>query len=175
MEKSSPEEKRLLLDEYLSWSDFDGVIILSPDWTVNVPLWPRSDTVDELVPESLLAKLINWQTIFESNYRWSEGPRPEGWLSAEAKDQWEQAVPDLVVELTTALEGRARLIVNLWPITPSDQNREFQEYQKSKKDDSERWRVVLEEAGIKLEWRSFFNDESGQRIKRCQDNGSIEP
>jgi hypothetical protein len=174
METSSPEERRLLLDEYLSWSDFDGVIILSPDWTVDVPLWPQSDAVDELVPEPLLAKLINWQTIFDSNYRWSDGSRPEGWVSAEAKDQWEQAAPNLVAELTTALEGRARLIVNLWPIIPSDQNSEFQEYQKSKKDESERWRLVLEEAGIKIAWRSPFYDKSGNLTLHGED-GSIEP
>lgn len=150
----SPEEKRLLLDEYLRWMDFDGVFVLSPDWSVDVPLWPQSEAIDELVPETLQEKLTAWQSIFDSNYRWSDDSRPEGWLSNEAKDLWEQAVPDLVAELTSALEGNAKRIVDLWPITPSEQNHELQEYRKAAKRESDRWQQVLKEAGFELSWRS---------------------
>jgi hypothetical protein len=171
----SPENKRALLDEYLEWCDFGGVFVLSPEWSVDVPLWPNSGAIDELVPEALQEKLTAWQNIFDSNYRWSEESRPEGWLSKEAKDQWELTAPDLVAELRSALEGKASLIVDLWPITPSEDNRELQNYRKARKEESDHWQYVLKEAGIKLSLRSPFYDESGNRIEWNPGDGLDEP
>jgi hypothetical protein len=71
----------------------------------------------------------------------------------------------MVSELTAALEGKARLIVDLWPITPSSQNHELQEYRSARKEETEHWQKALDKAGIRLEWRSPFYDESGQRIE----------
>jgi hypothetical protein len=131
MKKISPEEKQLLLDQYHQWSDFDGVFVLSPDWSVGVPLWPQSGAIDELIPETLQEKLKAWQNIFDCSYRWSDDSRREGWLSKVAGDEWKQAVPELVAELTSALEGKARLIVDLWPITHGEENQELQDYRQA--------------------------------------------
>lgn len=165
METVNPDERSLLLDQYLSWVDFDGVIVLSPDWCVDAPLWPQSEATDELVPKPLLEKLTAWQSILDSNYRWRDDSRPEGWLSDEARIQWEGAALGLVSELAATLAGKARLIVDLWLITPSDQNRELQEYRSTRDAESKRWQEALDEAGITLEFRSPLNDESGQRIE----------
>lgn len=170
MEILNPDEKRLLLDRYLTWVESDGVIVLSPDWSVDVPLWPQSDATDELVPEPLLHKLVAWQEIFNLNYKWSDKSQPEGWLSEGARIQWEEAAPVLVSELTVALTGNARLIVDLWPITPSSQNHELQKYRSARKAEGERWHEALDRAGIKLEWRSPFHDKSGQRIEWVPEN-----
>ena len=171
----SPQDKRLLLDQYLKWIDFDGVFILSPDWTVDIPLWPQSEAIDDLIPESLQEKLTTWQSIFDVNYMWSEQDKPERWLSNDAKEEWERAVPDLVAELTSVLEGKARLIVDLWPITPSGQNRELQDYRKAAKRESDRWQRVLKKAGFKLSWQSGINDATGKPIEWDSVNGLDEP
>jgi hypothetical protein len=175
MDNFNPEKKRLLLIQYLSWQEFDGVIVLSPDWSVDIPLWPQSGKTDELVPKPLLEQLAKWQCIFDSHYRWSEGSRPEGWLSDEARSEWEREAPELVSKLTNALSGKARLIVNLWPITPSSQNRELQEYWTAKKTETKRWQDALDQAGIKLEIHSPFYDESGQRLKWIPEDEVDEP
>jgi hypothetical protein len=150
--------------ENLSRMEFDGVIVLSPEWSVDLPLWPRSEEVNNLVPESLLEKLIVWQRIFDSSYRLGEGTRPEGWLSVKAKNQWERMAPDLVTELRAVLEGKAELIVDLWPMTPSEGNRELQEYRKRRDDETKREVNASEEKGVKLGWRSPFYDKKGNRI-----------
>ena len=175
MKQIGPEEKRLLLDEYLKWTDFDGVFVLSPDWSVDVPLWPQSEAIDNLVPQSLQEKLTTWQSIFDSNYKWSEPERPQGWLSNDAKEEWERAAPDLVAELTSVLEGKARLIVDLWPIIPSEQNQELQDYRKAAKKESDRWQQVLKDAGFKLSWRSAFDDETGNPIAENPENDLDKP
>jgi hypothetical protein len=162
MDKDSPERK-LLLDEYLSWQEFDGVVVLSPEWTVEVPLWPQSDAVDDLVPVLLLEKLVEWQAIFDSNYRWDDDTRPEGWVSEEAKDRWEQEAPIIVAELLSALEGKAELIVDLWPMVPREQNRELHEYWARRKAESDRWSAGLKEAGINLRWRAPTSEELRDR------------
>jgi hypothetical protein len=158
METDSPQRKALI-DEYLAWQDFGGAIVLSPDWTVDIPLWPHSEAAHQLVPESLLEKIIAWQTIFDSNYRWGDDTRPEGWVSEETKDQWKQEAPIIVAELSSALEGKAELIVDLWPMVRREQNRELQEYSARRKAESERWDTVLKEAGINLVWRAYSTDD----------------
>jgi hypothetical protein len=164
MEKRSPESQ-LLLDEYLVWQDFGGVVVLSPEWGVDVPLWPNSEAVLQLVPEPLLAKLIAWQSIFDSNYTWDG----RGWSSDETKGQWEQEALLLVDGLLIVLKDKAELVVDLWPMFPREQNRQLQEYMTRRQAESERWREALEEAGIRLEWRFGTNDEVGRRANSSDD------
>jgi hypothetical protein len=84
---------------------------LSPDYGAPSPLWPLSDETEDLVPESLFAKLVEWQADFDSNYRWDSG-----WQSEEAKARWAAAAVDLEAELREALDGNAALEVDLWPL-----------------------------------------------------------
>jgi hypothetical protein len=161
MDENSPE-RQSLLDDFSKWVDSVSTIILRPDWSVDVPLWPQSDEVERLVPEPLLAKLTAWQLIFDSNYRWSEEDRPEGWLSEQAKDQWEQEAPLIVAELLTALDGKAELIVDLWPMMFPSQNRELQDYSLKRKQESERWTSLLKEAGITVSWRALTPEDGSE-------------
>jgi hypothetical protein len=95
------------------FADGDPVVIqLMPDYGADVPLFPQSDYTDALVPEDLLAKLIRWQSEFLSNYHVDSG-----WRSPEARDRWaDEAVP-LEAALREALEGKADLVVDLWPLS----------------------------------------------------------
>jgi hypothetical protein len=103
--------------------DFDGVVILSPEYSVDVPLWPNSQAVVALVPAPLLEKLVAWQADFDSNFGWQDG-----WHSEEARDRWAEVATVLESELRIVLAGKAELIVDLWPINNSDHNRPLQEY-----------------------------------------------
>lgn len=85
---------------------------LSPDYGAPSPLWPLSVGTDALVPEPLLARLVEWQEDFDSNYRDS------GWRSEEARDRWSAAGVVLEAELRKALDGKATLEVDLWPLEP---------------------------------------------------------
>ncbi|MGO8872130.1 MAG: hypothetical protein ACLQPH_12155 [Acidimicrobiales bacterium] len=64
-----------------------------------------------MVPTDLLARLIRWQEDFDSNFRWESG-----WQSQEAKARWAEQAAVLEVDLQAALEGRATLTVDLWPL-----------------------------------------------------------
>jgi hypothetical protein len=86
---------------------------LSPDYSAPSPLWPSSDATDALVPRALLARLIAWQRHFDSNFRWNAG-----WTSEEAKTRWAEEAAVLEVEVRKALEGKAELTVDLWPLKP---------------------------------------------------------
>jgi hypothetical protein len=91
--------------------DVPTSIRLSPDYSAPSPLWPSSDATDALVPKELLGRLIRWQRDFDSNFRWDTG-----WQSEEAKARWAAQAADLEADLRVALEGRAELTVDLWPL-----------------------------------------------------------
>ncbi len=84
-------------------------IRLSPDYGAPVPLWPQS--IAAMVPTTLMARLIDWQRDFESNCR-----SDSEWKSEEAKARWAEQASVLEVDLRVALEGRAEVIVDLWPL-----------------------------------------------------------
>ena len=86
-------------------------IRLSPDYSAPSPLWPSSDATDALVPKELLARLIMWQRDFDGNYHWESG-----WTSEEAKARWAGQAAELEADLRVALDGRAELTVDLWPL-----------------------------------------------------------
>jgi hypothetical protein len=91
----------------------DGQVVrlrLFPEWSVDVPVFPRSDDTDALIPEALLAKLIAWNLYLNQNCHWESG-----WKSQDAKDKWIGEVPSLVAQLTAALAGKAELVIDLWP------------------------------------------------------------
>jgi hypothetical protein len=87
------------------------VIRLMPGYSVDVPLFPRSDFTDALVPGDLLAKLIRWQKEFDHNYHWETG-----WRSTEVRDRWAGEAVPLEASLRDALRGKADLVVDLWPL-----------------------------------------------------------
>jgi hypothetical protein len=58
------------------------------------------------VLEPLLERLVAWQSLFDSNHWWGEDKNPEGWLSDEAKDQWELEAAILV---SCRLPSKAKL------------------------------------------------------------------
>ncbi len=86
-------------------------IRLSPDYSAPSPLWTSSDAADAMVPEELLARLVRWQQDFDSGYHWETG-----WKSDEAKARWAGQAADLEADLRVALNGRAELTVDLWPL-----------------------------------------------------------
>ena len=86
-------------------------VTFGPEYGVEVPLWPLADSTNELVPDDLLAKLISWQADFDANFHWETG-----WSSDEHKTRWAETAAGLETELRAALEGKAEVIVNLWPL-----------------------------------------------------------
>jgi hypothetical protein len=87
------------------------IIRFMPEYTVEVPLFPQSDDTVVLVPEDLLAKLIRWQREFDQNYHWETG-----WRSEVIRDRWAAEAVPLEAALREALEGKADLVVDLWPL-----------------------------------------------------------
>jgi hypothetical protein len=87
------------------------VIRLMPEIGVDVPLFPRSDDTDEMVPEDLLAKLMRWQSDFAQNFHFERG-----WNSTIARDRWAADAVPLEAALRQALKGKADLVVDLWPL-----------------------------------------------------------
>jgi hypothetical protein len=79
-----------------------------PGWSA---LWPDSDYTDALIPPELLTRLVAWSDEFNDKYQYERG-----WRSEEARDHWAAEAADLVVELQSALEGKAELEVDLWPL-----------------------------------------------------------
>jgi hypothetical protein len=86
---------------------------ISPDYSAPSPLWPSADETDALVSVDLLARLIAWQEGFDANFHWETG-----WRSEPAKVRWAEDADVLVAELREALEGKAELTVDLWPLSP---------------------------------------------------------
>jgi hypothetical protein len=87
------------------------VIQLSPEYNAKVPLFPLSDDTNGLVPKPLLGRLMAWQKDFNSSFDWDTG-----WRSDEAKTKWAAEAIPLEAELRQALEGKADLVVDLWPL-----------------------------------------------------------
>jgi hypothetical protein len=94
------------------FQDGDPVVIrFMPEYSADVPLFPRSDDTDALVPEDLLAKLMRWQSEFDENFHWEKG-----WKSTEVRDRWAAEAVPLENALREALKGKADLVVDLWPL-----------------------------------------------------------
>ncbi len=105
-------------DEYGEWS----VVIVreqvgTPISPIEPGLWRTVPSLalirqtDAMVPEELLTRLIGWQQEFESNFHWETG-----WQSDEAKLCWAEEATVLAAEVRAALEGKAELTVDLWPL-----------------------------------------------------------
>jgi hypothetical protein len=87
------------------------VLRLYPEYSVKVPLFPLSPDTDSLLPEPLRTRLMAWQKDFDLNFRWDTG-----WRSEEARTRWAAEAVPLEAELREALEGKADLVVDLWPL-----------------------------------------------------------
>ena len=83
---------------------------LFPEYMVDVPVFPRSDDTDALLPEGLLDRLIAWNEFFNENYHYEKG-----WRSEEAKEKWAEEAPSLVADLKDSLADKAELEIDLWP------------------------------------------------------------
>jgi hypothetical protein len=86
------------------------IVDLRPDYGAPSPLWPQSDEIDALVPEALLVRLMRWQHDFDANFARGR------WTSEEAKRRWAEESELLVEDTRFALEGKAFLNVDLWPL-----------------------------------------------------------
>jgi hypothetical protein len=76
----------------------DHTIRMAPDYGVDVPLWPRADETDELVPEDLLRRLMEWQTYWDHHHQFERG-----WDSDESRVRWRKEGADLASELKDVL------------------------------------------------------------------------
>jgi len=93
------------------------VLRLSPDYTADLPLWGMA-VEPLLLSASLLEDLRVWQHTFDIQFdaHW-------GWISAEAKTAWAEEAVELVARLRGAIEGKADLLVDLWPLEDEDTDR----------------------------------------------------
>jgi len=87
-------------------------ITLSPEYSVEVPLWPQGGETDALVSEGLVAKLTAWQHLFAANFE------PSGWTSQNVRQQWLEQAVVLEAELREVVAGRVEVEVDLWPVNP---------------------------------------------------------
>lgn len=95
----------------------EHVLRLSPDYTADLPLWGM--IVEPLqIPASLLEDLRVWQRTFDSQFdaHW-------GWISTEAKTSWAEEAVELEARLRSAVEGKAEVLVDLWPLEAEDTDR----------------------------------------------------
>jgi hypothetical protein len=88
---------------------------LMPEYGVDIPLWPRADSTDSLVPAELLRRLESWQTDFDDNFL-----AESGWKTEEAKGRWALQAVTLKVELRADLAGKTEREVDLWPLGHDD-------------------------------------------------------
>lgn len=79
------------------------VLRFMPEYGTRVPLFPRSDFTDALVPEELMSKLIRWQEDFLENFHWEDG-----WRSPDVRDRWAVDAVSLASELRQALASIIR-------------------------------------------------------------------
>ena len=88
------------------------VLRLFPEYVMGiVPVFPQSDDTGALIPEDLSTRLTTWNDFFNVNYHYEKG-----WQSEKAKVDWSEDAVPLVAELKGALEGKAELVVDLWPV-----------------------------------------------------------
>ncbi len=86
---------------------------LSPEFGVEIPLWPQDGETHALIPAALLERLITWQRSFRANFN----PH-SGWTSLTINTQWAEEALELEADLRAAFEGRFRVEVDLWPLNP---------------------------------------------------------
>jgi hypothetical protein len=86
------------------------VLRLVPEYTDEVPVFPRSDDTDAPTPPALLHRMVAWNRYFNENFQWDEG-----WRSEEAKINWAEGAVPLVAEFKDVLAGKAEPGVDLWP------------------------------------------------------------
>jgi hypothetical protein len=104
-------------DDDLGWDEpLPSVIVLSPDYSAELPLWGEAfGNIDwrftKFQPD-LLDRLAAWQQEFDDNYH----PWESGWRSAAIRDRWAHQAKNLATDVRAALGTRAKLVVDLWPV-----------------------------------------------------------
>ena len=100
-----------------SWDQpLPAIIELKPDYSAQLPLWADgfgniSWQFTKFSPQ-LLDRLAAWQQDFDTGFH------PEtGWQSAELRDQWASQADSLAADVQAELGTRAKLIVDLWPLS----------------------------------------------------------
>jgi hypothetical protein len=87
---------------------------LAPDYVMGISgLWPSSDDTDAMVSPELLTRLVAWNDEFNVNFHYERG-----WRSEEARDRWAEESVDLAAQVRAAVEGKAELQIDLWPLSP---------------------------------------------------------
>jgi hypothetical protein len=91
---------------------------LSPDYGVEAPLIPlwgngfgNISWQFTKLPPAMLDRLVAWQEIFEKNFQWERG-----WVSKRARAEWTERAETLATDLQEELDGRATVVLDLWPL-----------------------------------------------------------
>ena len=84
---------------------------MMPEYSVDVPLWPRTADTDALVAPGLLRRLIGWQQDFDRDFHYEYG-----WRTRDAMDRWSAEARTLEADLRAALPRGVVLRVDLWPL-----------------------------------------------------------
>jgi hypothetical protein len=113
-ERQSRRYERLLLSvAYDMMVNPRREVKLMPEYGVDVPLWPRSEETDDLVPPELLQRLIVWQEQFDASFHWESG-----WADRQTRVDWAAEATALEGLLRDALPPGVTLVVDLWPLSP---------------------------------------------------------
>lgn len=90
------------------------VLRFSPDYAAELPLWGVSLSQLDL-PATLLDELGDWQQQFNANF----DPH-KGWSSEAIKSEWAELAVSLEMDLRVEIDGKATLLVDLWPLEADD-------------------------------------------------------
>lgn len=82
------------------------------EYGVDIPLWPQSQEIEDLVPPHLLQRLVRWQQRFDDSFHWERG-----WCDEATKLEWSEEAQALEGLLRDALPPDVVLTVDLWPLS----------------------------------------------------------
>jgi hypothetical protein len=108
---SDPDSAKKPLPFLFAMRNDRQVLKLMPEYGVDVPLWPRSDDTDAMIPAELLQRLIRWQASFDESFHYDRG-----WRNVETRETWGHEARLLEKRLRQALPHDVQLVVDLWPL-----------------------------------------------------------
>jgi hypothetical protein len=86
-------------------------VMLSPDYSAELPLWGQRWEALRLDP-ALQSALADWQLHFDEHFH-----HDRGWTGASARDTWAAEAEKLIRRLRRALPESVLLDVDLWPLS----------------------------------------------------------
>lgn len=88
-----------------------------PEYNVDIPVWPRCQETDQLIPETLRKRLRSWQELFDENFHYDHG-----WTNTEVAERWRKLGRQLEKDLRESLPPDVTLDVNYWPVESPGQS-----------------------------------------------------